>query len=184
MCRGCSLQFPEAEVKDESSEPPRLVENSEPATVKRMAGGREPDLALNWYCHVRIAAMIDSGVTGTRIAEETGLAESAVSTAKTKAIGIGAATAKRLVKLLGFKTRGELVDAADKWWLEEGAEYAARHHEAQFVRARAQMLKSAGDRSADDDRGRGVGRGRSVIQDKAKKLPKRPGRGRERTASE
>ena len=53
------------------------------------------DEAVNWYCHMRIASLIDSGMLGATVAEKTGLTPSAVSTAKTKAIGIGPETAKK-----------------------------------------------------------------------------------------
>ena len=132
-----------------------------------MAGGRVSDDAVNWYCHVRLLALVESGVQQKTIAEQTQVAESALTGIKKSASGVGPATAAKLAKLFGFRTRGALVDAADEWWEREGKDYSLRHGDQKLRELRAKLGR-------DDDSGaaapRGIGRARGAMDRNAKKF--------------
>jgi hypothetical protein len=86
--------------------------------------GRQPDEAVAWYCYMRLKVMIASGDTQKRIANLVGIPPSAMNLLVKSAKGVGPSTAAAFVKLFGFETRGQLVDAADAWWEKEGKLYA------------------------------------------------------------
>lgn len=114
-----------------------------------MDTGRSADLAVGWYCHMRMKKLIAEGVKQNAIAEQTGLQPSAVNGIVKSAKGVGPTTAAALVALFGFGSRGQLVDAADAWFQREGAHYVARESRAmareQTERARQ---KSRGAKTA------------------------------------
>lgn len=146
-----------------------------------MAGGRVSDDAVNWYCHVRVVALVDSGVQQKSIAEQTGIAESAIAGIKKSANGVGPATAAKLAGLFGFSSRGALIDAADEWWQREGKIYSLQHANKQLREMRAKL---GVDEKLSATAPSGIGRARGAMDGKAQKLLKGSHGRRKRRASE
>ena len=110
-----------------------------------MAGGRIPDEAVAWYCHMRLRKMLVEGTTQKQIAEATKIAPSAINLLVKSAKGVGPSTARAFVQLLGFETRGQLTDAADNWWANEGGQTYA-------IREMREQLREREKAAADDHR--------------------------------
>jgi len=107
-----------------------------------MKSGRTSDSAVAWYCHMRLNKLERSGMNQKQIAEATNVPRSAVNVAMKSAKGIGPATAAAFVRLFGFDTRGELVDAADEWYAGEGKDYVIANMQAMH---RAELDKQKAD---------------------------------------
>lgn len=94
--------------------------------MKEKKPKRESDYRVAWFCYWRIRELIESGRTQARIALDSKLTTAAISQLLNKVEGVGPTTVERLAPTLGYATRGALIDAADKWWTERGADYAVR----------------------------------------------------------
>lgn len=90
------------------------------------AAGRGTDEPVAWYLHKRLNELLEQGVTQKEISARTGQPRSAVNMLVNRAQGAGPQSVADYVELLGFATRGQLVDAADAWWAKDGKAYAVR----------------------------------------------------------
>lgn len=158
----------------------RCVQKREARSVGVVPGGRTSDDAVNWFCHVRLRTLIAAGAKQKDIASRASLPEAAVSYAARSAKGIGPTTAAKLAPILGFRTRGELVDAADVWWLAEGKDYALTHQANELSSMKARLASGGVESTPIRD----LPAARASHKSKAKKLLKRPDRSRQRGARE
>jgi len=80
--------------------------------------GRASDDAVAWYLRMRLETIIDveRSKTQAQIADEADVPRSALSNIYRHSKGAGPGTAGPLAKYLGFKSRGAMVDEADRWW--------------------------------------------------------------------
>jgi hypothetical protein len=79
---------------------------------------------------MRVHEMLDNGATQKELVEISKIPKSAINHLVKNAKGVGPSTAAAFVKLFGFETRGQLVDAADAWWETDGKIFAIRHMRA------------------------------------------------------
>ncbi|HEY8944775.1 MAG TPA: hypothetical protein VIM73_10955 [Polyangiaceae bacterium] len=108
------------------------------------AVGRGTDESVTWYLHKRLNELLAQGAKQTTIAERTGQPKSAVNLLVNHGQGAGSVSVANYVELLGFKTRGELIDAADAWWSKEGNAYVVQQlREIQRKREEKAALKGA-----------------------------------------
>lgn len=94
-------------------------ERAKMLTVKpEKAVGRASDDAVAWYLRMRLTQLIEveRSKLQSQVADEANLPRSALSNIYLHSRGAGPATAAALAKYLGFKSRGEMTDAADAWW--------------------------------------------------------------------
>lgn len=94
------------------------IHERERAKVLGMTGGRTSDRALNWFCHMRLRQLIDVEKTLTQAtaADRAKVSRSAVSNIYKWASGAGSTTVAKLVPVLGFASRSQLIEAAERWW--------------------------------------------------------------------
>jgi len=88
--------------------------------------GRPSDDAVAWYLRMRLEKIIDieRSKTQAEIADEADIPRSALSNIYLHSRGAGPGTSGPLAKFLGFKSRGEMVDEADRWFATpEGREF-------------------------------------------------------------
>ncbi len=113
-----------------------------------MSGARQTDEAVIWFCHWRMTELLDAGRTQKELAGLGGIPPSAVNHLRKHGRGVGATTAAGFAKILGFETRGQLVDEADRWWSTPEARRYAR--QAKSAMEREQRIKDI-----DEDAGLG-----------------------------
>lgn len=109
-----------------------------------MSGGRASDDAVIWYCHKRLMQLLSEGAEQKKLAKLGGIPASAVSHLRRHAKGVGPATATGFAKIFGFSTRGQLVDAADRWWATDEARAYAKREWNRMARERDFSKRSDG----------------------------------------
>lgn len=103
------------------------IQERERARMGTVKPGRASDDAVAWYLRSRLTQIIEveKSKNQAQIADEADIPRSALSNIYLHSRGAGPATAKALAKYLGFKSRGEMTDAADAWWATaEGRDFA------------------------------------------------------------
>lgn len=101
-----------------------------------MGGTRQADDAVAWYCHYRLSKLLDEGKKQKELALIGEIPPSAVNHLLKHGRGTGPTTAAGFAKIFGFKTRGQLTDAADLWWATHEARRYAKQAKHEMDRER------------------------------------------------
>ena len=82
------------------------------------AVGRASDDAVAWYLRMRLTQILEgpNAKKQSVVADEAKIPRSALSNIYLHSKGAGPGTSGPLAKYLGFKSRGEMVDEADRWF--------------------------------------------------------------------
>jgi len=112
-----------------------------------MKVGRSTDEALAWYLHWRVSKMLKDGSNQKQIAEQAEVQRSALNHLLKNGRGVGSVTSAAFVELFGFKTRGNLIDAADAWFAKDGKLYALAEQRSQS-RERERKTEESAEQAA------------------------------------
>lgn len=102
--------------------PPVKIQERERARLDRVSEEKQPgrasDPAVAWYLRMRLEQIIDveQSATQAEVADAAKVPRSALSNIYLHSKGAGFGTLAPMATYLGFKTRGALMDEADRWW--------------------------------------------------------------------